>query len=229
MNIIDIILISILVLSVIYAAFRGFVHSMLSLGASILSFFLAHALVPSIVKRIASNINIVNIIKYYTDTASKISDLGFVSSDATINTSAISSIFDRLQLASPLDIIVKANVKEKVISGSTELNEIISKTIITVAINILAFIICFFVIFLMISIIISLLNSVLRYPQLKHGDMVLSIILGIARGTIFLFVLCTIIPILRTIIPIEEIRLLFNQSEYLSLFSNATLILRIIN
>lgn len=225
MNIVDLLIIIILGITTLYGAYRGFLHSLFSLGASLASLLLSFVFAPSFVNAISSNSNIVNLIKYYTDNASKINSLG---TSTNINNSMVSSVLDRLQLAYPLDIIIKSAISDANITNAAEVNEIVSQAIISVAINILAFILCYFIIFILFTILINLLNSTFKFPLIKYGDMIIGAALGFAKGIVFVFVIFTIMPVIQNALPFDELKQIFTQSEYYSRFLSDSLILRIL-
>ncbi len=225
MNIIDLMIIIILGICVLYGAYRGFLHSLFSLGASLLSLLVSFAFVPSLVKRLSANANVVNLVKYYTDTAAKING---IDAAAIPQDNMISSALDRLQLASPIDQIIKSVISGRDIASSSELNDIISQAIISIAINVLAFIACYFLIYIVFSMIINLLNSVFRFSQLKYADMLFGAALGLAKGIVFVFVIFTIMPVLQNALPFDELKQIFAQSEYYHFFVSSDLIIKIL-
>lgn len=225
MNIVDLFIIGLLGICALYGAYRGFLHSLFSLGAAMLSMLFSFIFTPALINKLSSNSNVVNLIKYYIDNSAKINN---IDSSIIANDNMVSSVLDRLQLARPLDSIIKSVIKGNNFASAAELNEIISKTFISIAIKALAFIVCYFAIIVMFCIVINLLHSTLRFPKLKYGDILIGAALGIAKGIVFIFVLFTIMPVIQNALPFDELKDLFTHSEYYSHFVSNSLILKIL-
>ena len=68
-----------------------------------------------------------------------------------------------------------------------------------------------------------------RFPVLKHFDWLAGGAFGFLLGVLLCFVVFTMLPLVESVIPIAEFRLLVDQSQLAQFFKNGNLIVSIMN
>lgn len=234
MNVIDIIVLGVLAMCLVFGLYRGFIQSVLNLGAGLVSFAGAFWLFPKLADVVSSNTDITRIISTYTDSGSLLGDLDMSAlSVSGLNEQSIEQIVARAGLPEPLGTLLKHNLGEQVFSPlggiATNVGDYLNQTILSVSVNVLCFIVCFAAIFIVTTIIVNMLRAVFRYPVLKHIDGLLGGVMGLLSGVLLCFVFFTVMPIIEGMVPLPEFRELVNQSRLAGFFENGGLIVSIMN
>ncbi len=234
MNIIDYILIGIVGVCTLFGFYRGFIQSVLNLGGCLLSFAGAFWLFPLLADAVSGNTDITRVISSYTDSSSILGDLG-ISSQAVSSLSAenIQAVVQRANLPEPIGTLLQHNLAQQVFSPlgnlATNVGDYVNQTILSVSVNVLCFIVCFIACFLVITIVVNLLRAVFRFPVLKQLDWLVGGVFGFVLGCALCFVAFTVMPLLESVIPIEDFRALVDQSALAGIFQNGNLIISIMN
>lgn len=234
MNVIDFCIILLIALCVLFGFYRGFLQSLLNLGGSLLSLVGAFWLFPKLADALSSNTEIVRLISSYTDSGSILGDLDLSSRAVdTLSASNIEAIVAKANLPDPMGKLLQANLSEKVFSplGSlaTTVGDYVNQTILSVSINVLCFIVCFLVCFIVITILVNLLRTVFRFPVLKQLDWLAGGAFGFVIGCVLCFIVFTAMPLLQSVIPIDQFQELVDQSALAKVFENGNLIVSIMN
>ncbi len=232
MNIVDYAILAIIALSVLWGFYRGFIQSVLSMGAVLLALVGSFMLYPQIAGSIQSNQDLARSLIHYTDAASRLGDLELsVAQVGNLSQSAIDSILQNIQLPTPMDSILKFNLANQTFAkaGISTVSEYVNQTIVSVSVNILSFFLCFVVLFLVLSILINMLRCVFRFPLLKQLDWLAGGIFGGLRGVVICYALFALIPLLMTVVPFEQFSEMIEQSVLARVFNNGDLIMSILN
>ena len=234
MNVIDYGIIILIALCVLFGCYRGFVQSLLNLGGSLLSFAGAFWLFPTLADAVSSNTEVVRLISSYTDSGSILGDLDLSSRAVnTLSASNIEAIVAKANLPDPVGRLLQANLSEKVFSPmgdlATTVGDYVNQTILSVSINVLCFIVCFLACFIVLTILINLVKSVFRFPVLKQLDWLAGGVFGFVIGCVLCFIVFTAMPLLQSVIPLEQFQDLVDQSALAKIFENGNLIISIMN
>ena len=221
-------------ISVLFGFYRGFIQSVLNLGGCLLSFLISFWVYPTVADAISGNPEITRTIMSYTDSGSLLGDLE-TSRQAVSNLSegAISQIVQKLNLPNPMGTLLQHNLSQRVFAPMGDavdsVAQYINQTIVSVSINVLSFVVCFVVCFLLVSLVLNLLRAVFQFPVLKQLDWLAGGVFGFARGVLLCFVVFTIMPLLLSVVPVEQFRALVEQSTLAGYFQNTNLIISIMN
>ena len=232
MNIVDYAILAIIALSVLWGFYRGFIQSVLSMGAVLLALVGSFMLYPQIAGSIQNNQDLARSLIHYTDAASRLGDLELsVARVGSLSQGAIDSILQNIQLPAPMDTILKFNLTNQTFAkaGISTVSEYVNQTIVSVSVNILCFFLCFVVLFLVLSVLINMLRCVFRFPLLKQLDWLAGGIFGGLRGVVICYALFALIPLLMTVVPFEQFSEMIEQSVLARVFNNGDLIMSILN
>ena len=229
MNIVDIVIIAILGLSVLVGLYRGFISSVASMGSCLLSLGLSFWLSPKLATLIRNNPDILKTLASYTDAATKLGDQALANTGvADLTPGTISQIMAKVSLPPPLDSLLQNNLQNKVF-GLADVGTYVSQTIVGAILNVLCFVVCFVVLLLVLHFVINFLKVVFKFPVLKQLNSLAGGILGLLRGALLCFVAFALLPLVQTMLPLQQVNELVQASALAPLFNSGNLIMAIMN
>ena len=230
MNIVDIVILAILGLSVLVGLYRGFISSVASMGGCILSLGLSFWLSPKLASAIQNNPEILKTLASYTDAATKLGDQALAGSSVTsLTDTGITEILNKVSLPAPLSTLLQNNLKNQVFGAAADVGTYVSQTIVGAILNVICFIVCFLLLLLVIHFVINFLKVVFKFPVLKQLNAIAGGAFGLLRGVLLCFVAFALLPLVQTLLPMQEISQLVEASALAPLFNSGNLILAIIN
>lgn len=232
MNLIDYIVIGIIGVSVLFGFYRGFVSSVLNVGGGLLAFGLSFVLYPKLAEIIQGNEEIVRTLLHYTGASSRLGDLNLaVTNVVQLTEQGITDVLSKVSLPPPLDALLAANLSNQVYasSGITTVSDYISQTVVQAGINILCYLACFILLYIALSIIIAVIKAVFHLPLLKQLDWLAGGVFGFLRGVLICAVAFTLVPLVMTVVPVDFVSDMVDQSVLAQLFEKNQLILFIMN
>ena len=232
MNLIDYIIIGIVGVSVLFGFYRGFVSSVLNIGGGLLAFGLSFVLYPTIAGVIQGNEEIVRTMLHYTDATSRLGDLNLaVTNVVQLGQQGIADVLSKVSLPPPLDALLETNLTNQVYasSGVSTVADYINQTIVQAGINILCFLICFVALYIILSILIHAIKAVFRLPILKQLDWLVGGVFGFLRGLLICAAAFTLVPLVMTVVPVDFVSEMIDQSTLARVFAENNLILLIMN
>lgn len=221
-NIVDVILYSILALSVISGMYKGFITSGLAMVGFGAAWFGALNLFPKLAELALSNKAFMGMLSYYLDPSSlfKTSTLAstpvanLISNTGTGST-LLNQAMQELNLPQAIETAFKNNVSNQLFASLnlTTLSDYLGQTIWVAAINVIAFILIFVICYVVVLLVVNLLNNVFRFPLLKHLDWLFGGAFGLARGVIVIMLLLGVAPMILSMLPFKEVQTLLDASS----------------
>ncbi len=228
MNAVDIVILAILGLSVLVGLYRGFISSVASMGGCLLSLGLSFWLSPKLTAAIQNNPDILKTLASYTDAATKLGDQQLAGSSVTALTEGgIAEILNKVALPAPLSTLLQNNLQNKVFGTAADVGTYVSQTIVGAILNVICFIVCFLALMLVIHFVINFLKVVFKFPVLKQLNSIAGGAFGLLRGALLCFVAFALLPLIQTLLPVQDINNLVAQSALAPLFNSGNLILAI--
>lgn len=233
MNLVDWIIIGILGISVLFGMYRGFISSVLNLGGGLISLLASFTLYPRLASLIQNNQWLQNQLINYTDMSSRIGDLELALTNAAdLGREGIQQVLTNVNLPAPLDTILQTNLENLVYGAQgavSTVQDYVSQTILQSSINIICFLLCFAALYILISVGLNLIRAVFRFPVLKQMDSLAGGLFGLLRGLVICLAVFTLIPLVQTMLQMDFITVLIEESTLAPLFTNGTLITAIMN
>ena len=232
MNVIDIGIIVIVVASVVYGFYRGFIHTLLSVACCLISVFLAFSFGPKLAALVSGSQGVSSTLATYTDAVARVGDYSLASTPVSqLSDGVIQQILNSVSLPDSIANILRSNLKNQSFAGTglTTVNDYVSNTVVAVAVNVLCFIACFAVSYMVLSVVVSLIQHVFKLPLLKQLDWLAGGAFGLVRGCFLLYVIFLIIPILSTIIPLDAFNDLLKQSTLAPIFQSDGFFVQVIS
>lgn len=193
MNILDIILLVLIVLSVIGGIQKGFFKSLFDMLGVVISIVLTYFNYDILEKQLMAS-------SKFTTT---INDF-FVS-----NSNWFMKIIDNNEIDFFRKLIGGLNINQATSSqmmGSEDLLAMFSSTMTTVTIRLLSIILTFLVIYLVLLIVFAVLNKIMEIPGLNILNRCGGAVVGFLKASLIIFIaLSLVVPLVRTIAPEDEV------------------------
>ena len=214
MNPFDILIWAVILLSVIYALYRGAVHAMLSQGLLLLSLLIALPLSALPASQLQGNTSFTSMLVTYTDAVARVGDYDLAHTPVTgIGDDTIDQVLENVGLPSALNKVLETNLLVgRNIESDRTINDYVQGAVVSSAIRILCFIACQALIYFALSIALSLVGHVFSFPLLKLFDWAAAGLYGVLRGLTLLCVLYLLMPLLCTVIPLQTFQQALNAS-----------------
>ena len=196
MNLIDIAVIGVLALFILHGIYKGFLPTLLSIGAYILAWLAAIVLLPVGSNSIRGSEKLFNTMLYYTEGSEYVNDVELVSTD-TLN-----AVFAKADLPYPMAKNIADNIARESFAenGITTLGDYFNQTIVIVFINILVFIAMFAIIRIILAFIINGVDYAWTLPKLRVADRAIAGGIGLIRGILAVFLLFMLLPIVLIVL-----------------------------
>ncbi len=207
MNLLDIAVLALFALFLLAGWYRGFVSTLLSIGAYILSALLAFLLMPLVSNGVKSSESLYNTMLYYTEGAEFVMDVNVELARtpiSSISTEQLNGVMAQVNVPHPIGARITENIATEAFAGQgvTTLGDYFNQTIVCVFINILSFLVLFAAFRLLMAFIIHLLDYAQGgYPVLHTADGLIGSGFGLIRGFLAMFILFTAVPIFMVVLP----------------------------
>lgn len=207
MSAIDVAILLVLAITILGGYYRGFVSTALSILATIVSWLAGRLLVPLMSGLIKGNEKLFNMMTYYTEGSEyvAITDVELTRTPISgISADTLHTVIENAEMPRPMGDFIKRNIATEAFAGDgiTTLGDYFNQTIVCAVINILSVLLVFIVLRVLLGLVINGVSYGRGgYPVLAHADGPIGAGLGLVNGVLLLFVVCTVIPILLTVLP----------------------------
>ena len=202
--------------------YRGVVYSALSIGLTLLSFFMALLLIPVVATPVRQNEELYGSLLYYFEGYEYINETSveMVHTPASLlSEELLDEVIENADMPIPFDRAVKKNIRQQVYSsesiqqrtrsGSTQqiksistLGDYFNQTIVDVVLNILSLLILFVGVRILFGFILRMIDYGRRgLPALKRLDPLYSCGIGFLHGVTLLYIIFMLVPVLLVIVP----------------------------
>ena len=224
------VIIGLIAVSALFGLYRGFVSSVLNTGGCLVSLGLSFWLYPKAAALIQGDASLQRTLLTYTDAARRLGDKALADTSVTqLTAEKITEIVSKANLPEPLSGILRSNLENQIFTGISSVSDYISATILTVFVNIICFLLVFAAVYVVLSVSVNLIRAVFRFPVLKQLDSAAGGLFGVLRGVVLVFALFTLIPLVETMLPLQNVNELIDASRLAPIFNNGSLVTAIMN
>ena len=184
MNLLDIAVLAVLVLFVLHGIYRGFLPTLLSIGAYILAWLVAIVLLPVGSNAIRSNEKLFNTMLYYTEGSEYVGNVELSKTNINeISTDTLNDVFSNADLPYPVAKNIADNIAKEQFadSGIVTLGDYFNQTIV-------------------FAFIINGIDYAWTLPQLRMADRAIAGGLGLVRGILAVFLLFMLLPLVLIVL-----------------------------
>ncbi len=203
MNILDLAIIAVFVFFILCGVYKGFVSTLLSIGAYILAWLLALAFMGLGAAGVKNNETLYNQMLYYTEGSEYVNDVEIAKTDISmISTKELSDILDNADLPYPMAKQIMKNVAEEAFARDnvTTLGDYFNQTIVCVFINIIVFLLLFALFRVILAFVINGVDFAWTFPELRTGDKLLAGGIGLIRGILAVFLIFMLLPLVLIVL-----------------------------
>lgn len=201
MNLIDLFAIVMIALFVLSGLYKGFLSTLLSIGAYLVSVVFGFILKGPGAAFIMGHRRLFNMMLYYTEGSEFIADPEFVRMEiSALSTADINSIIESARLPYPMGREIAKNIAREAFAdqGIVTLGDYFNQTIVCVFINILVFLVAFAIVRLILGLVINGADYADPFPVLRAHDGLLGSALGLVRGMLAMFLIFMLVPMVLT-------------------------------
>lgn len=230
MNVLDIIIGGVLVISVIYGVYHGFLQTVFSVFGALLSGVIAFSFGPRAAAFLRSLPGVKETLATYTDAIARVGDFDLANTEVrNLSSGVIDTVLKSVSLPEPLAKLLQGNLSTQAFAGNNvkTINDYVTNTIVSTAVDVLCFLVVFALSYALISLILSLVRHVAHYPILRQLDWLAGAALGLVRGGLIVYLLLLLLPLLQTIVPDKGLEPLIASSKLLPMFNNIPLFLKV--
>lgn len=227
MNIVDYAVIAVVLISLLFGLYKGFIRSVLALLGLFAAMYVSYLFSPRLVAWISGNQTLLDTLMYYTDASMRMSDVTIANTLVSgLNQSQIVSIVAQAQLPAPFDVLLENNMINQVFAALPQatVSEYLNQTVISVIIRIVSYAAVFIAAYAAATLVVNLVHYVFRFPVLRQFDMLLGGVFGIARGIFLVYILFALVPILMTVLPFPQLADAVRESQFGDLLLNSRMI-----
>ena len=214
MNIFDALIWAVILLSVLYALYRGFIHSLLSQAALLLAMALALPASAGLAAQLQGDTSLTSLLVTYTDAVARVGDYDLAHTPVTgIGDDTIDQVLENVGLPSALSALLQKNLLYgRNIESDRTINDYVQGAVVSSAITILCYLACLALIYFALSLLLSLVSHVFHFPLLKWLDWAGAGVFGVVRGLTLTCLIYLLMPLLSTVIPLEAFNRLLSAS-----------------
>jgi uncharacterized membrane protein required for colicin V production len=197
-NLLDIAVLAVLIFFVLQGIYRGFLSTLLSIGAYILAWLVAMVLLPVGSNAVMSNEKLLNTMLYYTEGSEYVNDVELAKTNINeISTDTLNSVFSNADLPYPVAKNIADNIAKEQFAdeGIVTLGDYFNQTIVALFINILVFIGIFIIVRIILAFILNGIDYAWTLPQLRVADRAIAGGLGLVHGILAVFLLFMFVPL----------------------------------
>jgi len=217
MNLVDYAVLGVILISLLFGLYKGFIRSVLALLGLFASMWAAYVFAPRVVTWISGNETLLSTLMYYSDASLRMTDMRTAQTlVAGLSQPEIVSIVAQANLPAPFDILLESNMLGQIYAALPQatVSEYLNQTVIYVIIHIVSFVAVFFAAYALFTIFINLLHYLFRFPTLRRFDILLGGVFGIARGAFLVYILFSLVPIFMTVLPFPQLAQAVEESQF---------------
>lgn len=210
MNLLDLALIFVILISVLLGAYRGFVVSALKTASFFVSWILAYLLHP-LLSWAMSGQGMMQTLINYTEGAAKLpfdTPLAMVTTPITqVDAATLNDLVSNSSLVSPFGNLVKSNIASQAFAsqGLSTVGDYFNYTVAYATLNIITFLILFFVFRIICGVIINATDATHKFPVLRYNDVLAGALTGLLRGVFACYIIMAVAPIALTILNVPVV------------------------
>lgn len=204
---IDFIILLILALAILAGYYRGVLYSAISLGLTVLSFFLALVCCPLLSHGIQKQETLYDMMLYYFEGYEYINEtsveLVHVAS-SQLDEGTLDMVIDNANMPTPFGSAVKKNIQKQAYEKKEiyTLGDYFNQTIVDVVLNILSLLLLFALFRMLLGFVLRLIDYGKEgLPVLRKLDIPFSCGIGLLHGILLVFILFMLCPLGLTILP----------------------------
>ena len=232
MKVIDLIVVVLLGIGFLIGYYKGFVNTVANAASFVVAYLFALIFHGSLAGWILDSTSFGDSLLYYTAGAEKLSDMTIANVDvATVSVDRITEVITTSGLPKPIETQMQYNIINQVFlaDGITTMSDYFNQTIINLTMSLICFLLIYFVVRIIVLFAIGLVDKVWGLPVLKQHDSLLGGCFGILQGAMIAFIIFSIVPIFMSVLPLDMIDDMIQESFLGRFFYNSNIIFNVLS
>ncbi len=194
-------------LCILAGYYRGVIYSAISIGLTLLSFFLALAMIPAVSGPVRESDTLYGGLLYYFEGYEYVSRTSVEMIHdpiASLDEEELDFVIKNADMPLPFGRAVRKNIRNEAYadSGITTLGDYFNQTIVDVVLNLLSLLFLFICIRIFLGFVLRMIDYGRRgLPALKRYDAIYSCGIGFLHGVVLLYIFFLLVPILLVVVP----------------------------
>ena len=204
---VTVLILIILGICILAGYYRGVIYSAISIGLTLLSFFLALIMIPVVAQPVRESKTLYSALLYYFEGYEFVSrtSVELIHEPISIlDKQELSDVVDNAGLPLPLGNAVEKNIRREVYAkrGITTIGDYFNQSIVDAVLNILSLLFLFVIFRVLFGFILRMVDYG-RYglPRLKQFDPLFSCGIGFLHGMALLCIFFLLVPVVLIIVP----------------------------
>ena len=150
---------------------------------------------------------------------------------ATLSVDRITEVITTSGLPKPIEAQMQYNIINQVFlnDGITTMSDYFNQTIINLTMSLICFLLIYFVVRIIVLFGIGLADKVWGLPILKQHDAIFGGCFGILHGAMIAFIIFSIVPIFMSVLPLDMIDGMIQESFLGRFFYNSNIIFNVLS
>jgi uncharacterized membrane protein required for colicin V production len=216
MNIVDITVYGIIIISIAAGFYQGFLATVFNSVGYFIALFSASGFYMGMAQKIKEAGQVIPALLYYSETSDM---LGTVETYRTsvlgMTQLKLENILHNMTFPYPIEKWFSNNVLNAVFTQEriTNLGDYLSRTVAETSVCILCFLAIFIGVYIAATLVVNLVHYVVKLPSVNIFDSVLGGAVGLGRGILLVFVLFLLMPVILSILPVQQIKDIISSSQ----------------
>lgn len=220
-NILDLAVYGIFIISIAAGFYQGLIATSANTAGFFLSLLSADWFYMGMAMRVKAAHKAIETLVYYSETSQMLGTVDVTRTGVSGMTQLkLQSILQNVSLPYPVEKWFSHNVLGAVYAkeGISTLGDYLSHTVAEITVSILCFLALLLGAYIAVTLIVNLVHFVVKLPALKIFDGVLGGAVGFVRAIFLAFALFLLIPVVLSILPVQQIKDLVSSSHLAAFF-----------
>lgn len=220
-NIIDIAVYGIILVSVAAGLYQGLLATAANTAGFYLSLLCAGLFYGGMAEKVKAADKIIPQILYYSETSDMLGSVEVYRTPvAGMTQSGMDSLLQTVNLPHPVGKLYAQNVLGQAYApmGIDNLGDYLSRTVAEMAVNVSCFLLILLGVYIGVTLIINMVHFVFRLPSLKAFDGILGGAVGLLRGSMLAYATLMLLPVVLSMLPVQQVREIVEASKTVATF-----------
>lgn len=221
MNILDVLVYAVILVSVAAGLYQGLIATSANTAGFFLSVLCAGWFYGGMAARVKAAGAVIRSLIYYSESSDMLGTVEVYRTPAAGMTQQnLDALLQNVSLPHPIGEWFERNVLGGVYAGEgiANLGEYLSQTVAEAAVSVASFLIVFLTMYAIVTVAINMLHFVAKLPSLKAFDGALGGVVGLLRGVMLAYVLCMALPVVLSMLPVQQVRDIVDTSRTAGMF-----------
>lgn len=216
LNIVDIAVYGIILISIAAGFYQGFLATVFNSVGYFIALLSANGFYMGMALKIKEAGQVIPALLYYSETSDMLGTVeAYRTSVLGMTQLKLENILQNVTFPFPVEKWYTHNVLNAVFTQDriTNLGDYLSRTVAETSVCILCFLAIFAGVYIATTLVVNLVHYVVKLPAVNIFDSVLGGVVGLGRGMLLVFVLFLVVPVILSILPVQQIKDIIGSSQ----------------